>query len=163
MKCPDCGNSEMRSVRRDHAYTESGLPGIVLLNLEFRVCPKCKEEEMVIPRLAQLHRLIATRVAEKEPRLTGAEIRFLRKHLGWSQPDFAATMGVTETTVSRWENEREPMGAVAERLLRLMALRDRPMSDYPNERLADVAKTDAQAVHLRLEPIQSGWRESVAA
>lgn len=156
MKCAECGK-EMKSVRRDHEYVESGLPGITLLNLEFRVCP-CGEEEMVIPRTAQLHRLIATRVAEKASRLTGAEIRFLRKHLGWSGEDFAKHMDVTPSSVSRWENDKEPMSVMAERLLRLYALRTHPVEEYPNERLLEAGAHAARPVHLQIEPNRTGWR-----
>lgn len=163
MKCPECNEAEMRVTHRDHAYAESGLPNVVLVGLEFHTCPRCGEEERVMPRLAQLHRLIAERVAEKEARLTGAEIRFLRKHLGWSGEDFAGVMGVRPETVSRWENEKEAMGPAAERLLRLMALREKPVESYPNERLADVAKTAARPVHLEARANRNGWRVEQAA
>ena len=162
MKCPECG-TEMKVEHRDHPYTESGLPNVVLIGLEFRVCPECGEEERVMPRLAQLHRAIAEAVADQTARLTGAEIRFLRKHLGWSGEDFAAVMGVRPESVSRWENDKEPMGAPAERLLRLMALRERPVSSYPNERLADIAKGEARAVKLEARANKSGWKVAEAA
>lgn len=162
MKCPECG-AAMKVTHRDHDYVESGLPHVVLLGLEFRTCPKCGEEERVMPRLAQLHRMIAEAVAEKAARLTGAEVRFLRKHLGWSGEAFANVMGVRQETVSRWETEKEPMGAVSERLLRLMALRLRPVEAYPNERLAEVAKEEPRPVSLRLRPNSSGWRMEEAA
>lgn len=162
-KCPDCG-AAMKITHRDHEYAECGLPGIVLLGLEFRTCAQCGEEERVMPRLEQLHRVIAEAVAEKPARLTGAEVRFLRKHLGWSGEDVANVMGVRQETVSRWETEKEPMGVVSERLLRLMALRLRPVEDYPNERLAEVAKAAPCPVRLRLRrPNNSGWRMEATA
>ena len=162
MKCPECG-TPMKVTREDHPYVESGLPNVRLLGVEFRICPKCGEREMAIPRLEQLLRTIALAVAEKSARLTGAEIRFLRKHFGWSGEDFARTMGVTPFTVSRWENEKEPMGATAERLLRLMALRDRPVAVYPNERLSDIAQGDARPIPLALRASKNGWTTAQAA
>lgn len=162
MKCAECGK-EIKTVRRNHQYVESGLPNVVLVDLEFRVCPSCGEEEMVIPRLAQLHRCIAKRVAEKDSRLTGAEVRFLRKHLGWSGEDFAKAMDVTPTTVSRWENDREPMSTMAERLLRLYALRTSPIEEYPNERVAEAGLKAPTPVHLLLEPNARGWKVKEAA
>jgi putative zinc finger/helix-turn-helix YgiT family protein len=162
MKCPDCG-AEMTVTRRDHHYTESGLRNVLLRDVEVRTCPGCGEEELVIPRIEKLHRAIAEKLAEQPARLTGPEIRFLRKHLGWSGEDFAATIGVRPETVSRWENEKEPMGPTAERLLRLMALRERPIASYPNERLADVAREDARASRLELRPNKGGWKADLAA
>src|SRR5579862_980907 len=130
MNCPECG-TKMKVEHEDHHYTESGLANVWLAGLEVRACPKCGETERVIPRLAQLHRLLAATVAEQPEKLTGAEIRYLRKSLGWSGEDFAATFGVRPETISRWENDKEPMGATAERLLRLAALREKPLSEYP--------------------------------
>ncbi|MBI4508810.1 MAG: type II toxin-antitoxin system MqsA family antitoxin [Deltaproteobacteria bacterium] len=162
MKCSECG-ATMKVTHRDHRYTECGLPNVILAGLEFRTCQKCGEEERVMPRLTALHRMIAEAVAEKPARLTGAEVRFLRKHLGWSGEDFANVMGVRQETVSRWETEKERMGVVSERLLRLMALRLRPVEEYPNERLAEVGKEDPRPVSLRLRPNSSGWRMEEAA
>lgn len=161
MTCEECGQ-EIKVVRRDHEYVESGLPGIVIRDMEFHVCP-CGESR-VVPRMAQLHRIIAEQVATKRARLTGAEVRFLRKHLGWSGEDFARAMDVTASTVSRWENERESMSVMAERLLRLMALRDKPVESYPNERLAEVGRdAEARPVHLELQANRSGWSVQDAA
>ena len=99
----------------------------------------------------------------KEARLTGAEIRFLRKHLGWSGEDFAGVLSVRPETVSRWENEKEPMGRLPNGCLRLFALRERPVTSYPNERLADVAKSDARPMHLQARSNRSGWHIEHAA
>ncbi|MGH9782549.1 MAG: hypothetical protein ACRD88_00040 [Terriglobia bacterium] len=45
-------------------------------------------------------RAIATTIARKAPGLTPAEIRFLRKCLGWSGADFAAHMGVSNAAAT---------------------------------------------------------------
>lgn len=162
MKCAECGAS-LRTEHRDHHYVESGLPNILLLGVEFRVCPSCGEEERVMPRLAQLHRVIAEAVAEKAAHLSGAEVRYLRKHLGWSGEQFAEVMGVRPETVSRWENDKEPIGGGYERALRLMAMRERPVESYPNDRLAEIAPSSTP-MKLRLAAHKSGWRaEAVAA
>lgn len=92
----------------------------------------------MLPKIEQLHRAIALGVVAKRPRLTAAEIRFLRKYLGWSGAAFAKHMGVTPESVSRWENDREQMGAVADRLLRLMVVTRAPVSEY--ERLLGRAR-----------------------
>jgi putative zinc finger/helix-turn-helix YgiT family protein len=137
--CRECGNS-MQTSRENHRYTESGLPNVTLLNMEVHRCSDCGAVSMPIRNIEGLHRAIAFTVARQRARLSGAEIRFLRKHLGLSAEDFALTIGVTASTVSRWENEREPMGVVAERLLRLMALWGKPVAEYPLEKLREVAQ-----------------------
>jgi len=89
-------------------------------------CPKCGAVEIVIPRIEELHRALALAILRKRGRLAAPEVRFLRKYLGWSGADFAKHMGVDAATVSRWENEEQPMGPVADRLLRLMVVTREP-------------------------------------
>lgn len=43
-------------------------------------------------------------------------IKALRVERGWNQCELALRMGVDQTTVSRWENDR-PMNAMARKLL----------------------------------------------
>ena len=125
-----------------------GLPGVHLETLVAR-CPKCAAYEVIVPNLDGLHQAIARSVIEKQARLSGAEIRFLRKVLGWSGADFAQHMGTSAETVSRWETESTPMGPQADRLLRLMVMTRDPVTDY---RKLDLLKTVARAkpVSVRL-------------
>ena len=136
MKCPDCGEP-MISARENYSYAASGLPYVTLVGVEVRRCKACGEHEVVIPKIEHLHRTIALAVIGKRDRLTAAEVRYLRKYLGWSGADFARHMGVTPESVSRWENDREQMSAVADRLLRLMVATKAPVSDYSLDLLAD--------------------------
>ncbi len=157
MKCHECGG-ELTITRARHHYTASGLPNVYLEGVETRTCPDCGTSEVAIPRVALLHRVIALDVANSTARLTGAEIRFLRKYLGWSGRDFARIFGVAPETVSRWENDRDPMGAIADRLLRLLAVRNEPVESYPTERLSEVAQTDPVPVSLSATATTAGWR-----
>lgn len=162
MKCDACGEP-MISARENYSYTASGLPYVTLVGVEVRRCKACGEHEVVLPKIEQLHRAIALGVVAKRPRLTAAEIRFLRKYLGWSGADFAKHMGVTPESVSRWENDREQMGAVADRLLRLMVVTRAPVSEYELDTLAEL-EDESAPVRLRLEAARGGWRaEAVAA
>jgi transcriptional regulator with XRE-family HTH domain len=85
----------------------------------------------------------------------------LRKYLGYLATDLAAIMGVAPETVSRWESTKNPqaIGAPAERLLRLMAIRDQPVEDYPSERMADIG-VGATETTLRFEADESGWHKA---
>jgi YgiT-type zinc finger domain-containing protein len=88
VRCLSCGKA-VKSVRENHRYLESGLPNVLLVKVEMRRCPQCGEEELVIPKIEQLHRVLARAVAMNPERLTHQEVRFLRKYLGWSGADFA--------------------------------------------------------------------------
>ena len=162
MKCLNCG-ATMKTRREDVEYGDAGLPDVTLVGVEVSRCPKCGEFEIAVPRIEELHRAIAFAVVEQRPRLTGREVRFLRKYLGYSGQDFAATIGVDPATVSRWENEKEPIGPTADRLLRLMVLRQKPLEEYPTERLADVASEPARQPRIVARAVGKKWTAEAGA
>lgn len=158
-KCPKCRAEAMRVESGPLRYESGGLPHVVLMGVETGRCGQCGAEVLSIPRIAQLHDAIAVVLATKPTRIAPLEARFLRKHLGLSTEDLAARMGVARETVSRWESPRsaQPTGGAAERLLRLMALRERPVEEYPSERLADIRDDGTSEELLRFEAGGKGW------
>ena len=129
MKCADCGG-KLKARRENYKYSESGLSSVTLASVEVRRCPRCGYDEVVIPKMAQLHRILAQAIARKPQRLTPEEIRFLRKYLGWSGADFARAFGVAPETVSRWETGAVTPNTIAEKLLRVLVLAGRRIEDY---------------------------------
>jgi putative transcriptional regulator len=119
MKCTECGNAMTRTVG-DHVYRESGLENVMLLNITKYDCESCGAKRVNIPAMGQLHRLLAHMISTKPARLESTEVRFIRDHLGLSNKDFAALMGVSEHQASRWTSS-EPIGVPAERFLRMLA------------------------------------------
>jgi putative zinc finger/helix-turn-helix YgiT family protein len=160
MKCPACAKT-MKVTRENYNYSASGLPHVTLKNIEVRRCGECGEDEVVIPKIDQLHQVIAMAVIAKRSRLTAAEVRFLRKYLGWSGTDFARHMGVAPETVSRWENEREPIGGTADRLLRLMVATRAPTRDYALDALIEL-EDEATPTRLKLAADRNGWHAEAA-
>ena len=160
MNCFECG-CEMTSRRETYQYAESGLPNVVLGNVEVRRC-RCGENEVVLQSLDSLHRTIALAIIRKRPRLTGTEVRFLRKHLGWSGVAFAKHMGVTPECVSRWETGHDPIGPTADRLLRLMVAQRQPAIDYSVDELCELTDTPIP-ISLRVVPMNGAWGLAPAA
>ena len=135
MICDECGGHtviEENAVRR---YVIGGLPHVELHGVEVTRCNRCGSEGIGIPRIGQLHRVLATSFAKQPRMLAPTEIRFLRKFAGLSTADFAQMMGVARETVSRWETGANKMGAVADRLLRLLILTHEPTDSYAIEDL----------------------------
>lgn len=156
MKCTECGTA-MKTRKENYRYDECGLKYVTLVGVEVSRCPKCGNYEISIPQIEGLHRLIARVLIEKVTRFTGGEVRFLRKRLGWSGSDFAKHMGVTEETVSRWENDAVPIGPQADRLLRLMVAQGRMTISYPTERLARINPKKAAITRLEVESRDEKW------
>jgi len=149
MKCLQCG-SEMTTRREDFDYSRCGLP-VILLGLEVRHCAKCGERHPLIPMVEELHRVIANEVVRKKTRLVGAEVRFLRSWLGLSGRRFARRVGVTPETVSRWENDKQPIGDAEERLLRVRAAQKQFFVEYDIDALLDADYAEGAAP----EPIRA--------
>jgi putative zinc finger/helix-turn-helix YgiT family protein len=162
MKCPECGNA-MRVKQETVSFEKTvGVPGVWIVTDVAR-CPKCGSYEVIVQDLDGLHRAIARTVINKEGRLSGAEIRFLRKLLGWSGADFAEHMGTSAETVSRWETDSTPMGPQADRLLRLMVLTREPVAnDDKLDMLKGVTKAKGVKVRMTARSGAHGWKVTAA-
>jgi len=162
MKCLECGVT-MKTNRENVRYAACGLPHVTLRNVEVSRCPQCGEEEIAIPRIEALHKAIARALIAKPFRLDAAEIRYLRKYLGWSGADFADHMGTTRETVSRWESGTAQIGPQADRLLRLMVVKEAPVSDYSLKTLKAIsAEKPAHSLRLGLKVERDGWHAEAA-
>lgn len=118
--CTECG-APLSTSEYAYRYKESGLP-LVLEGITIKRCAQCGEEFVALPRLAELHREISRLLVSKSRRLAGAEVRWLRDWLGLTGARLGNVMGVTASSVSRWENDREPIGGLADRFLRSLVL-----------------------------------------
>ncbi len=158
MKCISCGSENMQSHTGAYRYDIGIEEKIVLLGIPINRCPDCGEEEIGIPRLAELHQIVAETIASKSARLTPKEVRFLRKHLDMTNVRLAEIMGVAPETASRWQSEKGPqMGVVAERLLRLLILKEKG-SDV----LHKTANTPSKPIKTRLQTVNNHWQTEAA-
>jgi len=148
----------MVSTAEPYKYEESGLSYVTLVGIDVRTCPNCGERHPAIPRVMDLHQVIAHAIVGKPSRLGGPEVRFLRTYLGRSTEDFAAIMGVTREQVSRWENNHNPIGPQADRLLRLLAASTWPRREYDIESLTQIQDdTDTNPRTLRVARANNEW------
>ena len=113
----------------------------------------------MLPRIAELHRTIAHAVIRKPFRLSGLEVRYLRKYLGWSGVDFARHVGVDPSTVSNWENDKDPIGSASDRLLRLMIAHGAPVDDYSLDELTKIENEQKPPMEVRVAPRAKGWQQ----
>lgn len=70
----------------------------------------------------------------------------------------AEIMGVAPETASRWQSEKGPqMGVVAERLLRLLILKEKGSSV-----LHKTANTPTEPIKTRLQSVDEHWKTEAA-
>ncbi len=119
IKCPKCGK-EMRAVapEKPYKYTASGLDNVILKGFEAYECA-CGDGIIALPQIGQLHQTLAITILKKPALLNGKELRFLRKHFRLKAVELADKLNVSKVTVSRWENEEEPIGQANDRLVRI--------------------------------------------
>lgn len=121
-KCRECGgNVDTRVLERYEADNELKKMGVVLVDaVKEHACQACGNAAIEIPDLPGLLAAVAVYRVTSPLRLQGHDIRFLRKVLEISAKQFAESLEVSQETVSRWENDKAPMGPANEKLLRLL-------------------------------------------
>src|SRR4030067_2655170 len=118
MKCNVCGK-EMKTIRKDYKYVESGLDNVILTGIQMHQC-ECGEEMPLIKNIEKLNRLIANALVKKSVSLNGREFRFIRKQMGFKAKEIARLIGVNPVSVSRWETSSEKIGLSSDKLLRML-------------------------------------------
>ena len=119
-ECTNCGEW-VTPERRDYRDEESGLSNVILQGVEVADCPNCGNSDVIIPRMAKIHRAIAQALANSPARLTGEQLRFLRKHLGLSGEQLGRYLHTDRTKISKWERGEDRIGPATDRLVRLLA------------------------------------------
>jgi putative transcriptional regulator len=140
-------------------YTESGLNNIWLKN-GYVVKNTPYGEAVSIQDVEGLHKLIGTIIARR-PKLTGPELRFLRKEMEMSQKALASLVGTSEQNISLWER-RGRVPQAADRLIKLVYLE--AISEKANVQIRELIDRlnaqDATAfAKLKLEKAKD-WKEA---
>ncbi len=138
MKCEMCEKEmviKRATKENSFHYTMSGLKNVFLVGISYYECPTCHEKVPDIPRMGELHRVIAKALIAKETTLSGDEVRYLRKNAGFTGSDFAALIGVSAEHLSRVENSSKEssshgdkdddktvcLGPTADKMVRIVA------------------------------------------
>lgn len=106
------------------------------------------EETIELPKQRELRASAAVARCLMAEKLQGPEIKAIRKIMGLTLAELAARLDerTAPETVSRWEADAQPMGAYADKVLRLVACevlsKDAPGIEYKGEMIADLHVRD---------------------
>ena len=165
MKCTNCeSKKELKKVISNYKYKECGLDNVVLAGVSTIKCEQCGEEYYNFGDIEQLHNKIAEILLTKADLLTGKEIRFLRKNLGYSGALFAHLIGYSHESLSRLENGAQKVTESFDRLVRF-AVADKLCKDRSYD-LHDVILNNCGQKLVRIElhrNTKGDWKENLAA
>ncbi len=117
MRCK-CNGLMERTVKPEHVEDLGGLVVKVLNAVVVQRCSACSEEMTGIPDLQGLARAAAMVRTLNPARLSGKEVKFIRRALDLTQKEFAEKMDLTAEHISRWENDHKGIGGGSEKLMR---------------------------------------------
>ncbi|EEH67923.1 MULTISPECIES: helix-turn-helix domain-containing protein [Acinetobacter] len=146
-------------------YTESGLRDVWLVN--GYIAKETPYGKVVsFEDVEGLHRVIGINLVTHKPRLSGAEVRFLRKEMNLSQNGLAEILGVSESSVRAWETHRSKIPKPSDRLLRVMYKGSVEKGSDIRNMLDKIAHLDRQMGEKKASfshQKQGGWSEQAIA
>lgn len=146
-------------------YTESGLRDVWLVN-GYIEKDTAYGKVVSFVDVEGLHRAIGINLVTHKPRLTGAEVRFLRKEMNLSQNGLADILGVSESSVRAWETHRSKIPKPSDRLLRVMYKGSVEKGSDIRNMLDKIAHLDRQMGEKRASfshKDKGGWSEQAVA
>jgi DNA-binding transcriptional regulator YiaG len=120
-QCSNCAKP-VHIIHGNYEFKESGLDNVVLCGIEIIKCDHCGNEDPILPALDHLFRAIALALVSKPYRLAGEEVRFLRKYLKLTGDKLSRLLHVDKTTLSKWENNDDPVGTQSDLAIRLIVM-----------------------------------------
>lgn len=154
MKKTQCSNcsAEARIVSGDYEFKETGLRDVVVHGVDLIKCGKCGNVDPILSGVDEIMHLIALAVLRKPYRLEGAELRFLRKHVDLTQEEFAKLLRVDKTTLSKWENDGDPIGFQSDLLARVLVMsRDKRLEKRAADYIREFEKIANQQKRVSVE------------
>jgi len=160
MMCPTCGNHLQEAVVPMYQYKQGGLSNVYLKDSAIMHSCACGHKFVEIPSLGELHNAIGYHLLKKKSLLKGDEFRFLRKWVGLTAEKLITLLGFkSRVTVSKWENDKEPITAATDHAMRLLVLRLKedtinkriPLEIACEESFAHISKKQKE-VRIELDP-----------
>ena len=116
-------------------------------------------EGVSIKDLEGLHQAIALNIIQNKPELSGDELRFLRKELGFTQASLGAIVGKDAQTVALWEKGDNPVPSGPANMVRVIYT-ERIDGNAHLEKLINRINDLDREVHehnLTLTDTENGW------
>ena len=143
-------------------YRLSGLDGIYLAD-GFEVVTSHRGQGITFHDIDGLHRAIGRHLVASRKRLSGKELRFLRRDMNLTQVDLGRMMDVSGQQVARWEKGQSNLPGAADTMMRLVYAEfiGAPMKPMAVLRLIETLPPDRPKREVFVS--KRGWRPEKAA
>ncbi len=117
-KCQVCGLPTQENTADYYVEDLTGIHVGLVNAAKIATCQSCGEETVTIPDVEGLIAAAAVCRVMIPIKLNGAEIKFLRKVMEYSAKELSEILDVRPETFSRWENDKDQMPVLAEKVFR---------------------------------------------
>jgi hypothetical protein len=141
-------------------YQMCGLPNVWLEN-GYEIHETEYGEAVSFHDIQGLHKAIGQAIIHNESMLNAAEIKFLRGNMRLSQVQLANLLGVSDSSIRAWENQRTEIPAPADRLLRAL-YNEQAFGDGGVKQMIEAINLLARNAHqekINLIEENGHWRE----
>jgi len=141
--CPMCGDNNIEFTNNGNQNLEvMGLLFVKAKGIHAYTCTGCGERFEEYPVTRAFKEYIVKALVTVKRDLTGKELAFVRKSLGYSATKWSSLIGVNYVTLSNWENEKKKHNKTAEMALRMRAALDLEISPNDIASISDEAVVD---------------------
>lgn len=121
--CANCGAKNVeRVILEAYNYNGLGLPIVVSRSVIRTSCATCEQQSHTIPDLGGLKAAVAVSIVADPSKLSGQQIKFLRKAMGLKAIEFAKRIDLAAETISRLENDKIDLSGPLELKLRMIVI-----------------------------------------
>jgi DNA-binding transcriptional regulator YiaG len=105
IKCPSCGNKCEILKDQNFDYQGCGLNNVVLVGIQVLHCKCGGESSPMIPKIREVHQLIAEAILFQGAKLRYCDIRFLRHQANLNINTMARYLALDKELLTAWETE----------------------------------------------------------
>jgi putative zinc finger/helix-turn-helix YgiT family protein len=122
MYCPVCESQNISKKSETIQLSNIGLDNISLKNVPVITCSDCGFVSRVMPKQKLILKEITESICAIARLINSKEFQFLRNQLGYTGVQLSKILGVTNVSISRWENGEYDINPLADRALRALVL-----------------------------------------
>ncbi len=151
--CPVCDSVDVTITKEDLRQSFFGLSNVFLTNVRRITCNECGLSALEIPKQGIVIDQIRRELCWLGRPLLGEEFAFLRSSMDYSGKSFAAAVGVTNVSISRWEKGKQSIPQATDILIRVMTLSDLGFRGNISELMLQISLSDQSDVKIDLEKL----------